>query len=121
MALGINGVQDSRALLGLGLEQKSWLLVPGTSDYVTGGYVVSAQNVGLGHIQSAWVSGLNATAIATWEFVPVFAFAQLSTSSAGESGYSQFLLYAYVLSTGAQAASGANLTGSIVQVTVQGY
>jgi hypothetical protein len=121
MALGIYGVQDSRVLLGPFAEQKSWLLIPGTSDYVTGGYVVTAQNVSLGHIQSVTISGLNATAIATWEFAPVFAFAELGTAGPGVSGYTQFLLYAYVLSTGAQVASGFNLSGSIIQVTVQGY
>jgi hypothetical protein len=121
MALSVVGVQDSRAYLAPGITQKSFLAVPGTSDYVTGGYAITATLVECVKIQSAWISGVNATAAATWGFEPIFAFAQLTTSNAGESGYAQFLLYAYVLSTGAQAASGANLTGAIIQITVQGY
>jgi len=114
-------VQESHVLLGLGLQQQTFLIAPGVSDYVTGGYVISSQSCGLKNIQTAWVSGANATAIATWGAQPLFALAQLATSGAGFTGYSQLLFYVYVLNGGAQAASGANLTGAIWELTVQGY
>ncbi len=116
-------VQGSRVLLGPDLQQESFLIVPGTSDYVTGGYAITNIACRLKNIQSAWVSGANATAVATWVGEPVFAFAQIGAAAtgAGFTGYSQFLFYVWVLSTQAQAGSGANLTGAIWQVTVQGY
>ena len=115
-------VQGSRVALGIDLQQASFLIIPGSSDYVTGGYVLTAQMLTFKGIQSAWVSGANATAIAGWVAVPVFAFAQLGLSAspgAGFTGYSQFLLYVYVVTTGAQ--NSANLAGAIWQLTVQGY
>ncbi len=116
-------VQGSRVLLGPDLQQDTFLIVPGTSDYVTGGYAITNIACRLKNIQSAWVSGANATAVATWVGEPVFAFAQIGAAAtgAGFTGYSQFLFYVWVLSTQAQAGSGANLTGAIWQVTVQGY
>jgi len=116
-------VQGARVLLGPDLQQDTFLIVPGTSDYVTGGYAITNIACRLKNIQTAWVSGANATAVATWNAVPVFAIAQIGgvSTGAGFTGYSQFLFYVYVLSTGSQAGSGANLTGAIWQVTVQGY
>ncbi len=116
-------VQGARVLLGPDLQQDTFLIVPGTSDYVTGGYAITNIACRLKNIQSAWVSGANATAVATWVGEPVFAFAQIGAAAtgAGFTGYSQFLFYVWVLSTQAQAGSGANLTGAIWQVTVQGY
>lgn len=116
-------VQGARVLLGPDLQQDTFLIVPGTSDYVTGGYAITNIACRLKNIQSAWVSGANATAVATWVGEPVFAFAQIGATAtgAGFTGYSQFLFYVWVLSTQAQAGSGANLTGAIWQVTVQGY
>lgn len=124
MALTVNSVQGSRVVLGPDLQQETRLLVPGTSDYVTNGYVVTAALCGLLKIQTAWVSGTNATfspATGGWYAECVFALAQLATSNAGFTGYSQFLLKVYVASTGVELASGGNLTGSLIQVTVQGY
>jgi hypothetical protein len=103
----------------------TFLIVPGTSDYVTGGYALTATSFRLyptaGGIQAAWVSGANATA-QTWGVIPTLAIAQMGgvSTGAGFEGYSQLLFYVYVLSTGAQVASGGNLTGAIWQLTVIG-
>jgi hypothetical protein len=125
MALTIVGIQGARQPLGLGLEQDAYLIVPGTSDYVTGGYSITpAMLAGFGHIQNMWIAGANATAIATWAMVPVFTFAQIGAVATGSgfTGYTTGMtLYAYVLSTGAQASSGANLTGAVWSLVVQGY
>lgn len=115
-------VQGSRVLLGIDLQQATFLIIPGTSDYPTGGYVLTNIMLGLKNIQTAWVSGANASAIASWGAQPIFSFAQLGPTAspgAGFTGYSQFLLYVYVLNGGAQNSS--NLAGAIWQVTVQGY
>jgi hypothetical protein len=121
----IPGVQNSHALLGPGQQIKSFLIVPGTSDYVTGGYVLTCAQLGFNPtygIQQAWISGANATAVATWNAVPVITFSQIGgvSTGAGFEGYTQILFYVYVLSTGSQAGSGANLTGAIWQLTVIG-
>lgn len=124
MALTVVLVQGARAMFGPDLLQDSKLCIPGTSDYVTGGYVISNTLAGFKNIQSAWVSGTNSTfspANTGWYAVCVFALAQVGTGGSGFTGYSQFLLKVYVASTGVEAASGTNLTGAIIQVTIQGY
>ena len=123
MALSITRVQDSRTNLGLGLVQESWLLAPGTSDYVTNGYVITASAVGLKLIQSADINGENATALG-WNGYCVFPLAQIATGAnagQGESGYTQFLFALFVITTGVQLGAGGNATGSIWTVTIQGY
>jgi hypothetical protein len=125
LATPIPGVQGSHALLGIGQQWKSFLIVPGTSDYVTGGYALTAIQLGFNPtygIQKAWVSLANATAVATWGAVPLVTFVQIGGTStgAGTVGYTQILFYVYVLNGGAQAGSGANLTGAIWQLEVVG-
>jgi hypothetical protein len=119
-------VQGSKAYLGPDLQMETVLIIPGTSDYTTNGYIVTAVECGFKMIQSAIVSGGNVTAYPTNPTVtryafPVFPESQLATSSQGFTGYSQFLLKVYVGSTGAEAAALANLTGYIWQVTIIGY
>jgi hypothetical protein len=104
---------------------RSHLIIPGTSDYVTGGYAVTCTQLGFNPtygIQKAWVSLANATAAATWGVIPIVTFVQIGgvTSGAGTEGYTQVLLYVYVLATGLQAANGANLTGAIWQLEIVG-
>lgn len=118
-------VQGARAVIGPGIWQDTYVIAPGVSDYVTGGYAISALALRMNPtygIQSAWISGANATAIATWGVQPLFALAQIggTTAGAGFEGYSQLLFYVYVLNGGAQAANGANLTGAEWLLTVQG-
>jgi hypothetical protein len=125
MALSIVNVQGSRSFLGE-LIQDTFLLIPGTSDYVTNGYVVTALATNFKTIQSAWVSGINAAVATggTYFGFPTFSLAQVGTSGPGFTGYSQFLFAVWFLnSTGpayAQVSSGGNLTGLIWEVTVQG-
>jgi len=113
-------VQGSRVDLGLGLVESSWLIVPGTSDYVTGGYAITATMLGYSLLQQAWVSEANATATG-YEAFCVFALAQLAGSSMGETGYSQFLFKVDVVTTGSQVGSGGNLAGCKWAVTVRGF
>jgi hypothetical protein len=129
MALQIVGVQGARLTLGEGLWQDSYLFIPGTSDYVTGGYVITntlLAGFAGGKLQSAWVSGQNSTVSGPPSYLafPVFALAQVGTGGGGFGGYSQFLFQVNTLTatpTYAQVANGGNLTGCIWEVTVQGY
>jgi hypothetical protein len=117
-------VQGSRFLLNVDLQGDTKLIVPGTSDYVTGGYAITAAATGFSKVQQAWVTGGNSTAFPAsggWYAECVFPIAQLTTSNAGFTGYSQFLFKVYVASTGVELASGGNLTGAIWQVLILGY
>ena len=123
MALTITKVQDSRTNMSVGLVQETWLLAPGTSDYVTNGYPVTAIATTLYKIQSADVNGQNAAALG-WNAYCVFPIAQIASGvniGQGESGYAQFLFALFVITTGVQLGSGGNASGAIWQVTIQGY
>jgi hypothetical protein len=119
-------VQGSRFLLGPELQAVTVLIIPGTSDYTTNGYVITAINAGFKAIQQAIITGGNATAYpaaaARWA-VPVFPETQMGAASTGDgfTGYSQFLLKVIVSSTGAESGNGDNLTGYIWQVMIIGY
>jgi len=124
LANPLPGVQGARAVIGPGIWQDTFVIAPGTSDYVTGGYSISALSLRLNPtygIQSAWVSGCNSTAQA-YIVNPTLAIAQMGavTTGAGFEGYSSILFYVVVLATQAQVASGGNLTGCVWLLTVQG-
>lgn len=125
MALSIYVVQDSRVALGPELWQQNFLLAPGTSDYVTGGYVVTAANVGFKLIQAVDVLNTNTTGL-TWIAQALFTFSTMSvtdhgiTNTVGVSGYSSFNLWMGT-AIGTQANSSANLSGAIWQVMIYGY
>lgn len=116
------GIQGSRIFHGPDLQEDSFLIVPGTSDYVTNGYVITAIAARMLKIQRAWVSAFNATATG---YTPqcVFPIAQMGAvaGGAGFTGYSQFLFKLLVVTTGVEVANGANLTGAVWAVTVLGY
>jgi len=115
-------VQGSRVYYGPELQSEQFLIVPGTSDYVTNGYVITAAQCRLKNIQWADTAGLNATA-SGFTGIPVFAFAQIGAvaGGAGFTGYSQFLFKVLVVTTGLEAVAGANLAGAIWQLTIAGY
>lgn len=115
-------VQGSRIVYGPELQQETFLIVPGTSDYVTGGYVITAAQCRLLKIQYADTSGMNATA-SGFTPVPVFAFVQIGAvaTGAGFTGYSQFLFKVLVVTTGVEVGNGANLAGCVWQLQVGGY
>jgi|SRR5208337_70761 len=117
-------VQGSKFLLGPDLQGETVLIVPGSADYTTNGYVVTAIECGFKMIQQAIVTGGNATAYPAnsgWYAFPVFPETQLATNSQGFTGYSQFLLKVYVASTGVELAGNGQLTGAVWQVLVLGY
>jgi len=64
MALTITGVPDIKYVLGESGRAQAYLLQPGASDYVTGGYPITASAVELGKLVGAdllMVSGTGAS------------------------------------------------------------
>jgi hypothetical protein len=120
-------VQGTRFTLGPDAGwMDTFLIVPGTSDYVTGGYAITAIQCRLKYVTTAWVTGGNATAFPAntgWYAVTVFPIVQYGAvaTGAGLTGYSQFLFKVYVASTGVEVGSGGSLAGNVWQVTVTGY
>lgn len=121
MAVTVTRVQDSRVMLGPGMVQESFLVIPGSSDYTTGGYSITASALGFKNIQSVSIDGSNSTGV-SWTPIPVFAFAQVgsATASPGNAGYTSFKFYVAVITTGAQVASLGDLSGAIWCITVTG-
>ena len=132
MALTFVSVQGSRVLAG-DIWQESYLLIPGTSDYVTNGYLIGIPGtasangfVAFSRIQSVWVSGQNATVAgpSTYLGFPVFTFSEVGSAGPGFIGYTSFLFQVNVLSatpTYAQVVSSGNLSGAIWELTIQGF
>lgn len=126
-------VQGSRFLLGPDKQAETILIVPGTSDYTTLGYVITAFYARLKMVQAAIVTGGNTTvypntpASTGYYAVPVFPMTQLGTTASpgyGFTGYSQFLLKVYHAggaNIGVEVVNGYNLTGASWQVLVIGY
>ena len=127
LTLPLPEVQGSRIAIGSGIWEATFLIIPGTSDYVTNGYVLSALNLRCyspNGIMGAWVSAQNATATG-YVPQPTLALAQVGTGvESGFEGYAQLLFVVCQQTTSAgplpQVGSGGNLTGCIWALTVRG-
>jgi hypothetical protein len=128
LTLPLPEVQGSRIALGPGVWEATYLIIPGSSDYVTGGYVLSSLNLRCyspNGIMGAWVSGCNAAANG-YVVQPTLALAQVGTGTeTGAEGYSQILFWVGWTGTGfsgvlAQIGSGGQLSGLIWELTVRG-
>jgi hypothetical protein len=130
-------VQGARIALGPGIWEDTYVIAPGTSDYVntgtigTSGYIISALSLRLNPtygIMSAWVSGNNGAAAG---YVPqvYLNIAQIGAvvGGAGFEGYSQLnfqvfgqpsALTQYAALT--QQQSGGNFSGCVWLLTVRG-
>jgi len=136
LANPLPAVQGARIVLGPGIWEDTFIIAPGTSDYVntgtigTSGYIISALSLRLNPtygIMSAWVSGNNGTAAGyvAQVYLPI---AQMGgvTTGAGFEGYSalNFQVFNSPASAGVapltQAASGFNFTGCVWLLTVRG-
>lgn len=122
MALTIKGIPDGATFLGISNRDKFFALSPGTSDYVTGGYVITAAMVEMDYILGASVWGVNAAALTAgyiWDFI-------VATAATPVSGLKQVTLQASGITTGTpgtlvDAASGFNFTGVVVTALFRGY
>jgi hypothetical protein len=130
LANPLAGVQGARLFLGPAIQEDTFVIAPGTSDYVTGGYVISALALRLNPtygIMCAWVSGQNAAAAG---YVPqvTLALAQIGAvaTGAGFEGYSQLKFQVFNspavagIAALTEAASGFNFTGFQWLLTVRG-
>jgi len=122
MAISVVAVQGSRVKLGIGLEEAQFLLVPGSNDYVSNGYVITTTLTGFSKIQQAFVSGQNATATG-WIADPVFVVTQMGAAVTGEgfTGYSQFLFKLLVVTSGLEPTASSDIGGAVWAVTVRGF
>jgi hypothetical protein len=129
LANPLAAVQGARIVLGPGIWEDTFVIAPGTSDYVTGGYSITAAALRLNPtygIMSAWVSGCNAAANG-YVVQPTLVIAQIGATAAGAGfeGYSSILFWvgwtgAALSGVLAQVGSGQNLTGCIWLLTVRG-
>lgn len=102
MALTITKVPDSQAALGPSQFAQSFQLQPALSDYPSGGYVITAAQLGLGNLYGAWKISANAAAAAYGiDFV-------LPTYPA--TPQAQASINAFVTSAGSQVANGTDLS-----------
>lgn len=62
MALGLKEIPDSRQYIGPSMQWVTYVAAPGVSDYVSGGYVINASDIGLSFILSGAAAGQNAAA-----------------------------------------------------------
>jgi len=119
LTLPLPGVPDSRQYLGAGAIQESFLIIPGTSDYPTSGYVLTPAMCRLMRgFQQAWISGCNAAVITgAWEMIPVMTLSLTSNSLA----QLQTQLNLYVCNGSmVQVSANTNLTGAAWVLTVIG-
>jgi hypothetical protein len=105
MALVANRFPDVRALLGPSWKKETWQLHPGApSDYVTGGYPLTAGQVELGLLAGAIITGTNAAG-QLYAMTPVFPAGSFGTPPQPASAINMVVTLA-----GVQVASGTDLS-----------
>jgi hypothetical protein len=110
---------ETKVFYGIGQMSDVILIQPGVSDYVTGGYILSAINARLTHFTGAIVVGANAAANA---YDPVILFP--ATSFGVGLAPTPSLTIAFqllVATTGVEVANAFNLTGTNWLLQVYGY
>ena len=110
MALGLKEIPDSRVYLGPSMTMVSYVAAPGTSDYVSGGYTITAAQLGLGHIISGSVMGQNAAAQG---FVGSIIIAQTATPLASVTSC-LFQISAIYLPNNATTTTSVNVNGGVL-------
>jgi len=116
-------IPDSRQVNAIGCQQASFLIIPGTSDYPTGGYVISGLQCRMPKgIISVSIDGINTTGNNLgyiWNAIVNYTLASNGIPIVPTS----FNIYVANIVTNVvtQLNAGTNLTGAILSVTVQGY
>lgn len=111
MALTIKGIPDARAVLGESIEVKLFALIPGTSDYTTGGYVITAAALTMGHVFGMVVMGVNATGLG---YIPQVIVAQTSAPLASLTSLKFAVLQsAGFTPAGTNSAPTINIAGGV--------
>jgi hypothetical protein len=120
LQLPLPEVPESRQYNSAGNQQASFLIVPGVSDYVTGGYVITALQCRMKNIFAVSIDGQNAAVLTgQWN-----AFIQLN-ATASASGLAlpvtSFNFWVALATSGVQLSASTNLTGAIWTVSITGY
>ena len=125
MALTITGVPDCRASLGPSQELRAYQLAPGTSDYPTGGYPITAAQVGLSWLYGAWIINKNGT---TYTYYPEFisAIGAFNGANGPQPVQTIYLKINEILASGAiyvfeEVAALTNLSGYYFVAEFLGY
>lgn len=105
MALTITKVPDATYLLGESGVVHEYELAPATSDYVTGGWPITAAQVGLGYLNRATISATNAAGAL---YTAAFVFPAGSFVTPPQPATTCNLLLSQ---SGTQIANGTNLVG----------
>ncbi len=113
MALTITKVPDAKAALGISQYEELFQIQPGTSDYPTGGYSITAAALGLGSLYGLWEVAGNAAA-AAYALKPV-----LGASSFGSNPQPATSLNLEVTSGDTQLSANTNIAGCTWFVAVR--
>lgn len=105
MALTITKVPDATYLLGESGVVHEYELAPSTSDYVTGGWPITAAQVGLGYLNRATISATNAAGAL---YNAAFVFPAASFGTPPQPSTSVKLLMSQ---SGVQVANATDLSG----------
>lgn len=116
-------VPDSRQYNAIGCQQATFLIIPGTNDYPTGGYVISGLQLRMPKgIVSVSIDGINTTGNNLG-----FLFTAVVNYTLSSNGIpivpTSFNIFGanIVTSVVTQLANNTNLAGMILSITVQGY
>ena len=113
MALTITGVPDCRAMLGPSQWLRTYQLSPGVSDYVAGGYPITAASVDMVDLFGAWIIAQNAAAE---HLYPVFVLPAAAFGTTPTPQATIYLEVKEVVSSGAiyafsEITVGTNISG----------
>ena len=120
LTLPLPEVPESRQYNAAGNLVATFLVIPGVSDYVTGGYAITAAQCRMKQIYAVSIDGQNSTVMSnSWDGFIVLN-CTLSTSGLALP-VTSFNFWVALGTTGVQVAASTNLTGTIWTITVDGY
>ena len=119
MALTLKEIPDSRQYLGPSMQSCIFSAAPGTSDYVSGGYVINASAIGLKGIIGGVIIGANAAALG---YVPAIIIAQTGALASLTSAKLQISVTGTAANNPLNDVAGSgNLTGMVWVAQFFGY
>jgi hypothetical protein len=107
MALTLQGYPDFRAALGFANVERGFQITPGTSDYPTSGYPITANQLSLGNLYGAEVIAGNAAAAL---YTPKFVLPAANLGSGAIDPSPAATINMEVVQADVQVASGTDLS-----------
>lgn len=120
MALAVKHFPDIDYRLGQSGIKKIFQLQPGTSDYTTGGYSLTAAQFELGYLAGATICGSNAAG-ALYEAKPVFPSTSFNQGPNSDTPAPSTTFKLLVELAGVEVANGTNLTTMSWLLEVTGW